>query len=109
MSIVLVGLLLVGPDKYGAKYANAGGCMHPHALAYFSPAVLSHLAQKSRGKYANACGCMQPRALAYVFPLTLLVYMAQTSMGDNYAIACGCMQPRALAYFCSPYFSGHMA
>ena len=61
------------PRKVGDKYANAWGCMQPHALAYLSSTVLVHMAKQSRGNYANAWGCTQPRALAYFslyFPRT---------------------------------------
>ena len=45
VSIVLVFGFLVGIDKYGEKYANAGGCMQSRAVEYFSPTFLGHMAQ----------------------------------------------------------------
>ena len=32
------------PGKVGEKYANAWGCIQLHALAYFAPTVLGHMA-----------------------------------------------------------------
>ena len=57
------------PRKVKENYANAWGRMQPHALAYFAPTVLGHMAQKRKGK---SCQCMGlPHALAYFSPTVL--------------------------------------
>ena len=54
-----------------------GGCMKPHALAYFSLTCLSHVAQKSRGKL---CQCAWLHATARVdilFPILCKAHQKQ--------------------------------
>ena len=64
------------PRQVGEKYANAPGCMQPHALAYFSP--------WPRKVGEKVCQCMGLRAAPHIgilFPLLFWATWPRKSRG----------------------------
>ena len=69
------------PNKRKGKYANACGCMQPHALAYFP--ILSGPCgpEQSMGKVRQCVWLHAAPRIGRLSPYFLLGHMAQTSRG----------------------------
>ena len=115
------------PRKVGEQYANACGCMQPHALAYISLLFCGAGPRKgmtqSMPLHGVACNpthwhntspyvfwatCPrnvgeQPRALAYLFPLLCWATWPRTSIGQRMPLHKAACSPRDWHTF-SPRF-----